>query len=187
MAHVHESPPVMTVPLGVLAVGALTAGWLGYGMLDDTGAFWAGAIFTAEGNHVLHDMHEVPLWVKLDPVIAMAVGLAASWVAYIAAPGLAARIAAAAAPLDRLFRNKWYVDELYDAIFVRPAKALGLGLWRGGDQGVIDRFGPDGVAVSTLAGARRAVRIQTGYVYHYAFAMLIGVVALVSWYLLTGR
>ena len=187
MHHVHESPLVMTVPLGVLAAGAVFAGWLGLGMLDADGLFWAGSIFTGPDNHVLHDLHHVPFWVKAAPFVAMALGLGLSYVFYMLAPDLPARVAAAFRPLHSLFYNKWYVDELYEWLFVRGAKALGMALWRGGDQGVIDRFGPDGVALSTLAAARRAVRIQTGYVYHYAFAMLIGVAALLSWYLLFVR
>jgi NADH-quinone oxidoreductase subunit L len=185
--HVHESPPVMTVPLIVLATGAVLAGWLGLGMIDPEGHFWAGAIYHGPENHVLHAMHEVPFLVKLAPLFAMAFGLGFSWICYIGQPGLAARIAEAAAPVNRLFYNKWYFDELYDYLFVQPAKALGYGLWQAGDQGIIDRFGPDGVAASTLAAARRAVRLQTGYIYHYAFAMLIGVAALVSWYLYVMR
>ena len=183
MHHVHESPPVMTVPLMVLAVGAVFAGWLGVGMIDPEGEFWAGAIFTGEHNHVLHDMHGVPFWVKLAPMIAMVGGLGLSWYCYLGSPGLGARIAAAAGPVNRLFYNKWYFDELYDLIFVRPAKALGYALWRGGDVGIIDRFGPDGVALSTLRTSKRAGQLETGYVYHYAFVMLIGVALLVSWYL----
>jgi NADH-quinone oxidoreductase subunit L len=183
MHHVHESPPVMTVPLIILAVGAALAGWLGQGMVDAEGHLWAGSIFHGEHNHVLHDRHEVPLWVKLSPVVAMALGLGLSYVCYMLVPGLSGRIAAAAGPVNRFFYNKWYFDELFDALFVRPAKSLGYLLWRGGDEGIIDRFGPDGVAASTLFTAKRAVRLQTGYVYHYAFVMLVGVAALVSWYL----
>ncbi len=184
MEHVHESPPVMTVPLGVLAAGALLAGWLGRGMLDPEGAWWAGAIATGSDNHVLHAMHEVPLWVKLTPLAALVLGLGLSWLFYVRMPDLPERVATALRPLHAFLYNKWYFDELYDAVFVRPAKALGRGLWQGGDVGIIDRFGPDGIAASTLAGGRRAIRLQTGYVYHYAFAMLIGLVALVGLYLL---
>jgi NADH-quinone oxidoreductase subunit L len=173
----------MTVPLIVLAVGAVFAGWLGVGMIGPEGEFWAGAIFTGEHNHVLHDMHGVPFWVKLAPMIAMVGGLGLSWYCYLGQPGLGARIAAAAGPVNRLFYNKWYFDELYERIFVRPAKALGYALWRGGDVGIIDRFGPDGVALSTLRTSKRAGQLETGYVYHYAFVMLIGVALLVSWYL----
>ncbi|MFO1068227.1 MAG: NADH-quinone oxidoreductase subunit L [Geminicoccaceae bacterium] len=183
MHHVHESPLVMLIPLGVLALGAIFAGWLGRGMIGAEGEFWAGAIFTGPENHVLHLMHEVPGWVKLAPLVVMILGLGLSFVLYVLSPATPSRIAQAFAPVHAFLFNKWYFDELYDLLFVRTAKALGTGLWHGGDQGIIDRFGPDGLAASTMATARRAMRLQTGYVYHYAFAMLIGVVALVSWYL----
>ena len=183
MHHVHESPPVMLVPLMVLAVGAVLAGWLGKGMVDAEHDFWAGAIYYGEHNHILHAMHEVPFWVKLAPFLAMAIGLGFSWFCYLGRPGLGARIAAMAGPINTFFYHKWYFDELYDLLFVRSAKAIGYGLWRGGDVAIIDRFGPDGVAHTTLDTAKRVMRVQTGYVYHYAFIMLIGVAALVSWYL----
>jgi NADH-quinone oxidoreductase subunit L len=183
MEHVHESPPVMTVPLLVLAAGAILAGWLGHGMIADDYHLWAEAIYHGEHNHVLHDMHEVPTWVRLSPLFAMILGLSTSYYVYMLRPGLSSRIAEAAGPVNRFFHNKWYFDELYDRIFVQPAKAIGYGLWRGGDQGIIDRFGPDGIAASTIFTSKRAVRLQTGYVYHYAFVMLAGVAALVSWYL----
>jgi NADH-quinone oxidoreductase subunit L len=183
MHHVHESPPVMLVPLIVLAIGAVFAGWLGLGMIDSEYTLWAGAIYHGEDNHVLHDMHEVPLLVKLAPLFAMALGLGLSYYVYMMQPGLGARIAAIAGPVNTFFYNKWYFDELYDFLFVRPAKVIGWGLWRGGDVGIIDRFGPDGIAHTTVDTAKRVMRLQTGYVYHYAFVMLIGVAALVTWYL----
>ncbi len=183
MEHVHESPPVMTVPLGVLALGALFAGWLGKGMLDAEGAWWAGAIVTGPDNHVLHAMHEVPFLVKLAPTLAMATGLGLSWLFYVKMPELPERTVAALRPLHTFLFNKWYFDELYDRLFVRPALALGRVFWQAGDVGIIDRFGPDGVARAALAGGARTVQLQTGYVYHYAFAMLIGVVLLVGLYL----
>jgi NADH-quinone oxidoreductase subunit L len=186
-SHVHESPKVMTIPLGVLAAGALVAGFAGYGMIAEDGSWWAGAIFTHPDNHVLHDMHDVPLLVYLSPLFAMTIGLGLSYVFYMVKPDLPGRTVAMFRPLHTFFYNKWYFDELYDAIFVRPAKALGLGLWRGGDQAIIDRFGPDGVAAAAYATARRAARLQTGFIYHYAFAMLIGVAFLVTWYMFVGR
>jgi len=186
-SHIHESPKVMTIPLGILAVGALVAGFAGYGMIADDGAWWAGAIFTHPDNHVLHDMHDVPLWVKLDPLFAMSLGLALSYIFYMMKPDLPGKVAAALRPVHTFFYNKWYFDELYDLVLVRTAKALGVGLWRGGDQAIIDRFGPDGFAAGAWATAKRAARLQTGFVYHYAFAMLIGVAFLVSWYILVGQ
>ena len=128
-------------------------------------------------------MHEVPLLVKLAPLFAMIAGLGLSYYVYMMRPGLGPRIAAMAGPINTFFYNKWYFDELYDLLFVRSAKAIGWGLWRGGDVAIIDRFGPDGVALTTLDAAKRVMRLQTGYVYHYAFVMLIGVASLVSWYL----
>ena len=181
--HVHESPPVMTIPLVVLAAGAALAGWLGAGMIDPEGRFWAGAIFHREGNEVLRAMEEVPFLVKLAPFVAMVVGLGLSYFCYMVKPGLSVRIAEAAGPVNRLFFNKWYVDELYDRLFVRTAKSVGHALWRSGDRGIIDRFGPDGISWAALRASKGSVRLQTGYVYHYAFVMLIGVAALVSWYL----
>ena len=121
------------------------------------------------------------------PFLAMASGIGLSYYFYMVQPDLPGKVVAALKPVHTFFFNKWYFDELYDTVFVKPAKAIGLGLWKAGDQGIIDRFGPDGLAASTLFTARRAVRLQTGYLYHYAFAMLIGVAVLVSWYLFMGR
>ena len=186
-AHAHESPPVMTVPLLLLALGALLAGWFGSAMLDPEGAFWAGAIFTLSENRVLEEIHAVPLLVKAAPFLAMLLGLGLSWLCYVRMPDLPARTAAALRPVYVFLFNKWCFDELYDALFVRPALRIARIFWQGVDLGVIDRFGPDGVALATIAAARRAVRLQTGYLYHYAFAMLIGIVVLLSWYLFMVR
>jgi proton-translocating NADH-quinone oxidoreductase, chain L len=181
--HIHESPPVMTVPLMLLALGALLAGWFGLTLIAPDGGFWRGAIFTAPANTVLEDMETVPLTVKLAPFAALLLGLGLAWLFYVAVPSLPGRLVATLRPVYTFLVHKWYFDELYDALFVRPALVFGRALWRGFDLGVIDRFGPDGVAAVTLASARRAVRLQTGYLYHYAFAMLIGLVVLLSWYL----
>ncbi len=185
--HVHESPPVMTVPLMILAAGAVLAGWFGLVMIAPDGEFWGGAIFTAPINTVLEEIETVPAIVKYAPLGALILGLGLAWLFYMAVPGLPDRIVAALRPVHTFLSHKWYFDELYDALFVRPAVSLGRTLWRGFDLGVIDRFGPDGVAAVTLASARRAIRLQTGYVYHYAFAMLIGLVVLLSWYLFILR
>jgi NADH-quinone oxidoreductase subunit L len=186
-SHIHESPAVMTVPLGVLAAGALFAGFIGYGMIAADGSWWAGAIYAGPDNHVLHDLHEVPASVVAAPFIAMVIGLGLAYLFYMQATSLPERTARLLKPLYTFVYNKWYFDELYDLLFVRSAKAIGLGLWRGGDQAIIDRFGPDGIAATAWATAKRAGRLQTGFVYHYAFAMLIGVAFLVSWYMMVGR
>ncbi|HEU4517926.1 MAG TPA: NADH-quinone oxidoreductase subunit L, partial [Microvirga sp.] len=122
----------------------------------------------------------------LAPTVVAVLGIALAYFLYMVAPGLPARLAAAVPAVYRFLLNKWYFDELYDAIFVRPAMRLGRFLWRTGDGRIIDGLGPDGVSARVLDVTRGVVRVQTGYLYHYAFAMLIGVAALVTFYLATG-
>jgi len=186
MAHAHESPPVMLWPLYVLAAGALVAGKLGYDFFVGEGreTFWGDSILVLANHASLEAAHHVPLWVGTLPLLMAVLGIAAAWVAYIRRPELPAVAAERFHALYLFLLNKWYFDELYDALFVRPLTALGRGLWKQGDGAVIDGFGPDGLAATTVRLAVRAGRLQTGYVYHYAFVMLIGVVAFVSWYLL---
>ncbi len=185
MHHVHESPLVMTIPLGFLALGAMFAGYLGLPMVTGDHAFWAGAIYVKDIHHnAIEAAHHVPLYVKLMPVVAGAIGLVLAWLMYVAFPALPDRVAHVFRPIYLLFYNKWYFDEIYDVLFVRPTRQLGLFLWRQIDASVIDDYGPNGVAASALAGTKRIVRLQSGYIYHYAFVMLIGVAGLVTWYLL---
>jgi NADH-quinone oxidoreductase subunit L len=186
MSHVHESPRVMTIPLILLATGAVFAGLLGLPMVDPSHAFWNGSIFVLPENNTIEAAHHVALWVALLPVVLALVGIALAWAFYMLRPELPGRVAGAVPALYRFLYNKWYFDELYDAVFVRPAMQLGRGLWQIGDVIVIDGFGPDGVAARVLDVTRQAVRLQTGFLYHYAFAMLIGVAALVTWYLLVA-
>src|SRR5918994_995741 len=183
VAHVHESPRVMTIPLILLAVGATFGGIAGLAMVEPSGEFWRGSIVFLPEHNVLEEAHHVPFLVKILPVVMALLGIAIAYLIYIRQPDLPGRLAGASPSLYRFLLNKWYFDELYDRLFVEPVKRLGLVLWQGIDVGVIDHFGPDGVAASALTVARRAVRLQTGYLYHYAFAMLIGVAALVTWYL----
>jgi NADH-quinone oxidoreductase subunit L len=186
MHHVHESPPVMLVPLFILAVGALFAGVIFHGAFIGEGyaEFWKASLFTLPDNHILHDMHEVPLWVKLAPFVAMLIGFAIAWQFYIRAPEMPKNLAAQHRGLYAFLLNKWYFDELYDFLFVRPAKRLGHFLWKTGDGTVIDGLGPDGISARVVDVTNRVVKLQTGYLYHYAFAMLIGVAALVTWMML---
>jgi NADH-quinone oxidoreductase subunit L len=186
MSHVHESPKVMTVPLMLLAAGAIFAGMLGLPLVTEHGEFWAGSIFVHERHNPIEEAHHAPFLIVILPLIMSALGIALAWLMYIRQPDLPSRLAEQAGGLYRFLYNKWYFDELYDTLFVRPAKKLGHGLWQGGDVFVIDGFGPDGVAARVLDVTRQTVRLQTGFVYHYAFAMLIGVAALVTWYLFTG-
>ncbi len=186
MHHVHESPPVMLVPLYVLAVGALFAGIVFHGAFIGEGyaEFWKASLFTLPDNHILHEIHELPLWVELAPFIAMLIGFAVAWKFYIRSPELPKSVAANHRLLYAFLLNKWYFDELYDVLFVGPAKRLGRFLWKTGDGAIIDGLGPDGISARVVDVTNRVVKLQTGYLYHYAFAMLIGVAALVTWMML---
>lgn len=184
--HVHESPKVMIIPLIVLGLGATFNGMLGYNLFvgDGREAFWGHSILVLTGQDSIEAAHHAPFWVKIMPLIFALGGVTVAYTCYMFVPGLPARITTAARPVYLFLLNKWYFDELYDRIFVRPTFALARGLWTTGDGTVIDGLGPDGIAAVTRDLSRRASRLQTGYVYHYAFAMLIGVVALVTWYVL---
>jgi NADH-quinone oxidoreductase subunit L len=173
----------MLVPLGILAVGALFAGLVFAGVFVGEGQaeFWRGAIFNGPDKHVLETMHHVPFWVTSLPTIAMVVGLAVAVYFYLVNPEAPRRLAERNDWLYRFLLNKWYFDELYDYLFVRPALWVGRFLWRKGDGWFIDGFGPDGVSAWVLDVTQRVVRLQSGYLYHYAFAMLIGVAALVTY------
>ncbi|TPK47639.1 NADH-quinone oxidoreductase subunit L [Mesorhizobium sp. B2-5-4] len=186
MHHVHESPPVMLVPLFILAAGALFAGIIFHGAFIGEGyaEFWKASLFTLADNHILHEIHELPLWVELSPFVAMLIGLAVAWQFYIRSPEMPRNLAAQHRGLYAFLLNKWYFDELYDFLFVRPAKRLGSFLWKTGDGTIIDGLGPDGISARVVDVTNRVVKLQTGYLYHYAFAMLIGVAALVTWMML---
>src|SRR3954452_10968495 len=185
----HESPWIMLIPLIVLSIGALFAGLIFAGPFigHDFEHFWKGSLYQSPDNHILHELHDVGLVVEYLPLLMMASGAFVAWYMYIRAPGTANALARANPLLYSFLLNKWYFDELYDLIFVRPAFWIGRLLWRGGDERVIDRFGPDGIAARVIDVTNRAVRLQTGYVYHYAFAMLIGVAVIITWYLVGGH
>jgi NADH-quinone oxidoreductase subunit L len=186
MHHVHESPQIMLVPLYVLAAGAILAGKLAYNLFVGEGreGFWRESILVLPDHNSLEAAHHAPAWVGYLPLAMGLLGIAVAWLAYIWRPEIPRIAAARFRALYLFLLNKWYFDELYDALFVRPAMALGFDLWKKGDGAVIDGLGPDGVSALTARLSVRASRLQTGYLYHYAFVMLIGVVVLVSWYLL---
>ena len=175
--HAHESPWVMLGPLVVLAAGAIAAGALFHIAFIGEGydAFWKGALFTATDNHMREEMHHLPAWVAWLPFVAMIAGFALAWLFYIVNPAWPVALARAFAPLYLFLLNKWYFDELYDFLFVRPAHWIGRQLWKQGDGAVIDGIGPDGIVATVNDLMKGAVRLQSGYVYHYAFVMLIGV------------
>ena len=180
--HPHESPLSMLIPLVVLSLGAVFAGILFHHQFiypEEGAAFWKGSLFFDE--HLMHAAHEVPLWVKWMPFTVMAIGLFLAWNSYIRDTSLPAKFVAQFKLLHRFLYNKWYFDELYDILFVKPAFAIGRFFWKRGDEGTIDRFGPDGAAALVEGGTRLAVRLQSGYVYGYAFVMLLGLVGLASW------
>ena len=183
MHHVHESPLVMLVPLFVLGAGALFAGVIfeGHFFGPEYAEFWKGSLFTGKENEILHQFHEVPTLVSWTPFIAMVSGFLLSYQFYIRSPQTPKDLAAQHRGLYQFLLNKWYFDEIYDFLFVRPAMRLGTFLWKKGDGMVIDGFGPDGISSRVVDVTNRVTKLQTGYLYHYAFAMLIGVAALVTW------
>ncbi|MDH3336175.1 MAG: NADH-quinone oxidoreductase subunit L, partial [Rhodospirillaceae bacterium] len=185
MAHVHESPKVMIAPLLVLAFGACFAGIVGYNWFigEGAGEFWSNSILILPTHTALEDAHHVPLWVKYLPLAVGAAGIATAYVMYMFVPALPGKLVSAIRPVHKFVFNKWYFDELYNAIFVKPAFRIGSELWKTGDKTIIDGIGPNGVANTTDEASQRVSALQSGYLYHYAFSMLIGVVLMVSWYL----
>jgi len=183
--HIHESPWVMLAPLFVLAAGAIFAGFLfeGWFVGPERTEFWKQAILVLPQHQTLGSGKELPVLIAFLPLIAGVTGIALAYVCYMFRPDIPDRVATQFRALYLFLLNKWYFDELYDRLFVRTAFSLGDGLWKTGDGAIIDGLGPDGIAAATRELAREASLLQTGYVYHYAFAMLIGVVALVTWYL----
>ena len=181
--HAHESPPVMIGPLVVLAMGAIFSGFLAkeYFVGHHMEEFWGSSILML--HDVIEEAHHVPGWVVALPLVVAVAGITGAFVMYILKPGWPAAFVERIRPLHRFVYNKWFFDELYDQVFVRTSFVLGRGLWKSGDGAVIDGVGPDGIAAATRDLAGRASRLQSGFVYHYAFAMLIGLVLLATWFL----
>jgi NADH-quinone oxidoreductase subunit L len=186
MAHIHESPRVMTVPLAFLAAGALGAGIIFAPLFvgEYRAQFWQNSLFILAANDSVAAAHHVAAWVKYLPLVAGVLGIVLAYFLYMRARHLPAAIAGTFARLHNFLYRKWYFDELYDAIGVRPAFFLGRFLWKTGDAKVIDGLGPDGVASVVDGSSKQASRAQSGYVYHYAFLMLIGVVAAIGFYMM---
>jgi NADH-quinone oxidoreductase subunit L len=181
----RESPPVILIPLAFLAAGAILSGYPFKELFAGNGveAFFRDSLKFGPNNHILHDMHAVPYFIAMVPTLMMALGFLVSWHFYIRKPALPAELARQHEPLYKFLLNKWYIDELYEVIFVRPTLWLGRLLWKQGDGRIIDGLGPDGVSARVLDVTRNVMRLQTGYLYHYAFAMLIGVAALITWFI----
>ncbi|AGT09563.1 NADH-quinone oxidoreductase subunit L [Paracoccus aminophilus] len=247
--HAHESPLVMTIPLGVLAIGAVLAGMVWYkpffgdhhavekffsiggaeahaedeaapvthasdaapgtaeaatteaaghaapaaetasadhGLNTHVPAPVGGAIYMHPDNHIMDEAHHSPNWVKVSPFIAMLLGLFVAWMMYIRHPSAPAKLAAQQRVLYQFLLNKWYFDEIYNFIFVRPALWLGKVLWKDGDGKIIDGS-INGVALGVIPRLTRAAsRMQSGYIFHYAFAMVLGIVGLLIWVMMRG-
>lgn len=182
--HPHESPWSMLVPLAVLTVGAVFAGFVFAGHFLDAEhgkAFWQGSL--AFNSALMEARENVPFLVSKSATIVMLIGLFTAWQAYVRKPSIPAQFTTMFSALYAFLLNKWYFDELYHLIFVRPAMALGRFLWKWGDEGTIDRFGPNGVAAGVSFGSRLAVRFQSGYLASYALVMLCGLCAAVTYFM----
>jgi NADH-quinone oxidoreductase subunit L len=182
----HESPMVVLIPLGVLAAGSIAAGFafkeffIGHHVAE----FFRDSI--RQGGEIIDAMHHAPAAVVWLPTAMMVLGWAVAAYFYLYRPDIPESMARQHDVLYRFLLNKWYFDEIYDYLFVKPTLWLGRVLWRGGDGWLIDGFGPDGVSARVLDVTRNVVRLQTGYLYHYAFAMLIGAAALITWFMFAG-
>jgi NADH-quinone oxidoreductase subunit L len=180
----HEAPMWMLIPIGVLAAGSILAGFpfkelfVGHHGVEQ---FFRESV--KMNPHILEDMEQMPYLLGQLPFVMMVLGFGISYIFYIRRPYLPVELANQQPLLYQFLLNKWYFDELYDLIFVRPAKWIGRFLWKKGDGYVIDGFGPDGVSARVLDITRNVVKIQTGYLYHYAFAMLMGVAGFITWFM----
>jgi NADH-quinone oxidoreductase subunit L len=180
--HPHESPLTILVPIGLLAVGAALAGQLFHGVFvgpERAVEYWNQTI--SFSRELAERAEHAELWVKLTPTIVMLVGLWVAWNNYIRDRDAPGRFVATFPGIYRFVSNKWYFDELYDVLFVRPALWLGRLLWKGGDEGTIDRFGPHGAAYAVGIGNRITARFQSGYLYSYALVMLLGLIGAATW------
>jgi NADH-quinone oxidoreductase subunit L len=182
----HESPPTMLIPLFVLALGCVLAGYPFLGIFAGSGVenFFGESLAVGGSNTILEEAEHVSTWISVLPSVLMAAGFAVAWLFYIRRPDLPVELARQHEVLYRFLLNKWYFDELYDVAIVRPTLWIGRLFWKGGDGWLIDGFGPDGLSALVLDVTRNVVRLQTGYLYHYAFLMLIGVAAFMTWFTL---
>ena len=187
-SKIHESPKVMIFPLFILAFFTIFSGayFVDYFMSHDYQFLWEDAIYLSQNNHVIEAIHHVPKWVKYSPLLMMLTGLATSFFFYIIFPSIPKYLANTFNSLYKFLLNKWYFDELYEFLFVSNIKKLGAFLFNFGDKKIIDGFGPDGVSSRVLYFAKQIGRLQTGYIYHYAFAMLFGLTVFISYFFLKG-
>jgi len=173
----------MLVPIGVLALGSIFSGFPFREIFAGQGVDEFFRESVKMNPHIIEDMEHMPALLGSLPFLMMVGGFLVSYLFYIRRPYIPVELAEQQPLLYNFLLNKWYFDELYDLIFVRPAKWIGYTLWKKGDGWLIDGFGPDGVSARVLDVTRNVVKIQTGYLYHYAFAMLIGAAGLITWFM----
>ncbi len=181
MDHIHESPVIMLVPLMILAAGALFAGYAFYESFVGHHQIWHGAITVLTQNDTVAAAHHVPFWVKKLPIVMGVLGLLIGALFYLKSTNYPSKFTKWFNPLHTLFFKKWYFDEIYHAIFVAPSIALGRIFWKG-DKKFVDGIGPDGVAKTSLGINGLLARFQTGFIFQYAFIMMLGLIGLVSYF-----
>ena len=183
-SKIHESPKVMLFPLIVLSILTIFSGiyFVDYFMSHDYQFLWQTAIYLSESNHVIESIHYVPKWVKYSPLVMMVLGLITAIIFYLIYPNIPKFLSSKFNPLYKFLLNKWYFDELYELIFVRNISRIGNFLSNFGDKRIIDGLGPDGISLRVMDIAKQISRIQTGYIYHYAFAMLIGLMLFITYF-----
>ena len=176
LSKAHESPLSMTIPLLLLSFGALFSGYLfsDFFLSYELKELWGNSIYTHPDNHILEEIHHSPFWVKKIPLVMMIIGFIIATIFYLLLKNLPSFLSSKLSFIYNFLYNKWYFDELYNFIFVNPLKRIGNFLWLFFDKKIIDGFGPDGISSLVISISRNVSKIQTGYVYHYAFAMLIG-------------
>ena len=178
----HESPLTMLVPLFFLGIGALFAGFLFKEIFigHNSNDFWETSIFFI--NEIKHD--HIPLWLLLITPILVIIAIPLSFYYFVYNTKILEELKNTTLPLYNFLLNKWYIDELYESLFIKPTKKIGSFFWKKGDIGTIDRFGPDGISKLIKIISNKAGRLQTGFIYDYAFVMLIGLSILLTYLIL---
>ena len=188
MEHVHESPLVMILPLIPLALGAIFVGWYAYDWFagENRADFWKGAILVLPAHDAIAASKKVPAFEDWFPLFVALPGIFLAYIFYAVKPEWPGKLAKSLGGFYQLVYHKYYFDELYDFLFVQPAHWLGRIFWLGGDETIIDGYGPNGIAALSVRIAQKLSALETGYVYHYAFASVLGVAAFITWFWFKG-
>jgi len=183
MGHIHESPLIMLLPLIILAIGSVFSGYVLFELfVGEETTFWGSSIFVLPQDEVIRAAHHVSAWIHWSPTIMALLGIWIAYILYVRSKSLPEKLSQTFNALYTFLWNKWYFDELYDWLFVDSSVKLGKVLWEEGDEEIIDGLGPNGLSALALAGGGILCRLQTGYIYHYAFAMIMGMVLIIGWY-----